>query len=284
MKRRVPALVAALALATLAIPFTAGLVSAHSGSVTVSQTCQSFSTDVYLANNVTSDRTVFVVTTIPGTTGMAGNHYNTTGNSGNLLIWDAAGPAVTSGTVTLKIYNGNTLEFTAFGTLPNPGSCASPTSSPFQGSSATPTTKPTPTQCNIVGVSANSVVTSPPCATPFQGSSATPTTKPTASPTHRPTDPPTPTASHCNVVGVSANAVVTPTPCPTPFQSFQGETATPFQSFQGQTSNPTTTPPPTSTGNDGSGSSTPLFALLICFAFGTLGLAAVAEQRRSIRR
>jgi hypothetical protein len=78
-----------------------------------------------------------------------------------------------------------------------------------------------------------------------------------------------------------------------PFQSFQGETATPvvtdpatgtpFQSFQGETAVPT--PPPTSTGSDNSSqNSTPLFALLICFAFGGLGLAAVQAQRRSIRR
>jgi hypothetical protein len=54
------------------------------------------------------------------------------------------------------------------------------------------------------------------------------------------------------------------------------ETATPASSA---------TPPPTSTGSNGSsGSSTPLFALLICLAFGGLGLAAVEAQRRSIRR
>jgi hypothetical protein len=63
---------------------------------------------------------------------------------------------------------------------------------------------------------------------------------------------------------------------PTAFQSFQGETATPA---------PTTTPPPTSTaGSSSGGNSTPLYALLICFAFGGLGLAAVEAQRRTIRR
>ena len=71
-------------------------------------------------------------------------------------------------------------------------------------------------------------------------------------------------------------ACATPTQTPNPFQSFQGETATP---------GPTTTPPPTTTGGSSShGSSTPLFALLICFAFGGLGLAAVEAQRRTIRR
>ena len=77
-----------------------------------------------------------------------------------------------------------------------------------------------------------------------------------------PTPTPTPTA--------------TPTPTPTPFQTVLAETATPASSA---------TPPPTSTGSNGSsGSSTPLFALLICLAFGGLGLAAVEAQRRSIRR
>jgi hypothetical protein len=46
-----------------------------------------------------------------------------------------------------------------------------------------------------------------------------------------------------------------------------------------------TTPPPTSTGSNGSSNgSTPLFALLICFAFGALGLTAVEAQRRTVRR
>lgn len=45
------------------------------------------------------------------------------------------------------------------------------------------------------------------------------------------------------------------------------------------------TAPPTSTGGSGSGSiSMPIFALLICVAFGALGLAAVEAQRQSIHR
>jgi hypothetical protein len=74
----------------------------------------------------------------------------------------------------------------------------------------------------------------------------------------------------------TVNACPTPMVTPTAFQSFQGETATPA---------PTTTPPPTSTaGSSSGGNSTPLYALLICFAFGGLGLAAVEAQRRTIRR
>jgi len=62
---------------------------------------------------------------------------------------------------------------------------------------------------------------------------------------------------------------------PTPFQTVLADTATPGHS---------TTPPPTSSGSNGSsGDSTPLFAILICLAFGGLGLAAVEAQRRAIR-
>lgn len=94
--------------------------------------------------------------------------------------------------------------------------------------------------------------------------------QPTATPTA------TATATACGIVGVANPAAVqTATPCPTAFQSLQGETATPAGN----------TPPPTSTdGNGTSGPSIPLFALLICLAFGGLGLAAVESQRRSVRR
>ena len=110
----------------------------------------------------------------------------------------------------------------------------------------------------------------------------------TATPTLTATHTPTPTPTH------TPTATPTHTPTSTPFQSFQGETATPtdpatgtpFQSFEGDTATPgqTLTPPPTSTGGDGSGnSSTPLLALMICLAFGGVGLAAIEAQRRSIR-
>jgi len=51
------------------------------------------------------------------------------------------------------------------------------------------------------------------------------------------------------------------------------------------TSGGTTTPPPTSTAGDRpSSNSTPLFALLICLAFGGLGVVAVEARRRRIVR
>jgi hypothetical protein len=95
-------------------------------------------------------------------------------------------------------------------------------------------------------------------------------------PTPTPTATATPTATHTatpTATPTATLATATPDPTETPFESFQGETATPFQ-----------TPPPTSTGSNGSGSnSTPMFALLICLSFAALGLMAVQSQRRSIR-
>jgi hypothetical protein len=44
------------------------------------------------------------------------------------------------------------------------------------------------------------------------------------------------------------------------------------------------TPPPTNTNGGPAGDAIPLFALLICLAFGGLGLLAVQAQRKSIRR
>jgi uncharacterized repeat protein (TIGR01451 family) len=59
-------------------------------------------------------------------------------------------------------------------------------------------------------------------------------------------------------------------------ESVRAETATPTHAV---------TPPPTTTGGGPSGDGTaPFFALMICFAFGGLGLLAVQRQRRSIRR
>jgi hypothetical protein len=99
-----------------------------------------------------------------------------------------------------------------------------------------------------------------------------------------------------NVAVAQSTPAPTPTPIPTPvvptpFQSVQGATATPaatptpFQSVQGETATPggTPTPPPTATSDGSNNSSTPLGALLICLAFGGLGLMAVQAQRRTIR-
>ena len=109
---------------------------------------------------------------------------------------------------------------------------------------------------------AYNVVVSQPTAPPTEAPTATPTTEATATP--------------CIVGVANPAAFSTDTSCPTPFESFQGETATPRQ---------TATPPPTnSASSSSSGGATPLFALLICFLFGGIGLTAAQFQRRSIRR
>jgi hypothetical protein len=96
--------------------------------------------------------------------------------------------------------------------------------------------------------------------------SPSPVTSATASPT-------------CIVLSVAPAAPeqsVCPIVTPTPFESFQGETAAASRGV---------TPPPTSTANGSSnGDATPTLALLIALVFGGLGLAAVASQRRKIRR
>jgi hypothetical protein len=106
--------------------------AAHSGDVTVSQDCSTWSATVTLAHNVTIDRTVVVTTTIPGTNGIAGGHYDSSYGQ----IWTASGPAIASGTVTLTIWNGQIKEFQTSASLPQPVDCATPT----------PTEKPTPTE------------------------------------------------------------------------------------------------------------------------------------------
>jgi hypothetical protein len=74
-------------------------------------------------------------------------------------------------------------------------------------------------------------------------------------------------------------------------ESLEGVTATPVASgsevVEGATGVPggTSTPPPTASSSDSSGGNgSPLFALLISFLLGALGLGAVAYQRRSVRR
>lgn len=133
---RVLAATAAIAM-LLAVP---AVTLAHTGSITVAQDCQSWSASVSLANNVAAGRTVVVTSTIPGTTGLTG-HYDTTTATGDTQIWNASGPAVASGTVTLTISEGTTVEFSASADLPQPNSCPTPSPS----TSATPTASPSPT-------------------------------------------------------------------------------------------------------------------------------------------
>jgi len=91
-----------LLLALLVPMFVAlGIVpaSANNGTVAVGQNCRTWHASVQLNHNVKPDRRVDVVTTIPGTTGITGGHYNTSFGE----IWSAGGTAPAKGTVTLRI-------------------------------------------------------------------------------------------------------------------------------------------------------------------------------------
>jgi hypothetical protein len=123
------------------------------------------------------------------------------------------------------------------------------------------------------------------CPTPTPTSTVVPTATATVVPTATATVVPTATATvvptATATVVPTASATVVPTasatvvPTATPFETQLGETATPAVSL---------TPPPTSSGGGSGSGSTPMFALLICLAFGALGLTAVEAQRRTFRR
>ena len=119
-------LVAGVAVASmvgLALP-----AGANTGHVFASQSCHDgWTASVTLDNNVTSDHFVEVTSTIPGTTGIVDGHYDTTHNNGTQQIWDASGPAVSSGTVTLTILNPNrSVDSTAHMSLPRSTTATSP--------------------------------------------------------------------------------------------------------------------------------------------------------------
>src|ERR1700676_4558075 len=103
--------------------FMGGAVSlvtayAQRRGVATSETCSTWSASVTLNHNVTTDRWVGVISTIPGAPGFAPKqgYDNSFG-----LIWSASGTAPQSGKVTLNIFHNNNgvpgaLEFTASGT------------------------------------------------------------------------------------------------------------------------------------------------------------------------
>jgi LPXTG-motif cell wall-anchored protein len=98
--------------------------SANSGAVSATQNCQTWHVSVSLNHDTQPDRSVDVLTTIPGTTGISGGHYDTSFGE----IWSAGGAAPTSGSVTLNIYFANgQLEFTQTKSLPVPEGCVTTT-------------------------------------------------------------------------------------------------------------------------------------------------------------
>ncbi len=68
------------------LALSAGPVLGHTGSISISQDCESFHVSVSLDHNTTTDRRVDVETTITGTTGISNGHYDTTFGE----IWSAS--------------------------------------------------------------------------------------------------------------------------------------------------------------------------------------------------
>jgi hypothetical protein len=287
-RRRLFTFAAAATLAVAALMTTMGVAAAHTPVVTYTCVNDQPTLEVTLSyynstrHNGHYQNTVRITvngSTIVGTTRFGSSyHYGPSVQGSPLMVntaivyiyaWDDATGS--------KGYTKNITVYSA--------QCQQPTPTPTVEPTPTPTVEPTPTP------------TEEPTPTPTEEPTPTPTVEPTPTPTEEPTPTPTEEPTPTPTVAPTPTPTEDATPTPTPFESFQGETATPeatptptetpFESFEGETATPqpTTTPPPTST-SDGSsnGGSTPLFALLICLAFGGLGLAAVQSQRKSIRR
>jgi hypothetical protein len=265
-RRRLFTFAAAATLALAALLTTMGVAAAHTPVVTYvcvnDQPTLEVTLSYYNGQTTNGHGRNTVRITVNGSTVVPTTYFRTSYHYGPSV----QGSPLTVNTAKVYIYAWDNQAYSKTITVYS-SQCQQPTPTPT--ATPTPTEEPTPT----------------PTPTPTEEPTPTPTVEPTPTPTPDATPTPTPTPD------------ATPTPTPTPFESFQGETATPdatptptetpFESFEGETATPqqTTTPPPTST-SDGSsnGGSTPLFALLICLAFGGLGLAAVQSQRKTIRR
>jgi hypothetical protein len=289
-RRRLFTFAAAATLAVAALLTTMGVAAAHTPVVTytcvndqptLEVTLSYYNSTRHNGHYLNTVRITVNGSTVVGTTRFGSHyHYGPSVQGSPLMVntaivyiyaWDDP--------TGWKGYTKNITVYSSQCQQPTPTPTEEPTPTPTEEPTPTPTVEPTPTP------------TVEPTPTPTVEPTPTPTVEPTPTPTVEPTPTPTEDATPTPTVEP------TPTPTETPFESFEGETATPeatptptetpFESFEGETATPqpTTTPPPTST-SDGSsnGGSTPLFALLICLAFGGLGLAAVQSQRKSIRR
>ena len=122
-----------------------------------------------------------------------------------------------------------------------------------------------------------------PCTSEILVVDATPSPSPSASSSPSKSPSPSPSASPTTTASATSSATSTVNPS----QSIDGATATPtaFESVLGVTSGPNVTPPVTNTSSNPSGDrDAPLFALLLCLAFGSLAMLMVEKQRRAVRR
>jgi LPXTG-motif cell wall-anchored protein len=138
---------------------------AHSGDVNALENCETFDVVVTLTHDVTPDRTVEVLTTIPGTTGISNGHYTEAVGE----IWHASGSAFANGapitgTVRLNIYapNGD-LEHTSYASIQPPEGCVTTTT----------TIPPTTTSMTIASARASTTTTTIAATGTIQGTTTT---------------------------------------------------------------------------------------------------------------
>lgn len=108
---------AALVIAGAAILGTAGVASAHTGNVSITQDCDTLHVAVNLDHNVSADRSVTVTSTIPGIVpNITNQHFNS--SYGNIYTADINSQyGSKAGTVTLTIDAGQQQEFTTSATV-----------------------------------------------------------------------------------------------------------------------------------------------------------------------
>jgi LPXTG-motif cell wall-anchored protein len=138
---------------------------ANSGEVNASANCEIFEAAVSLHHDVAPDRTVDVLTTIPGTTGISNGHFDQSVGE----IWHASGPtfindAAVTGTVRLNIYKPDgDLEHTSYASIQPPEGCVTTTT----------TILPTPTSTTIASATTSTTTMTVATAGTIQGTTTT---------------------------------------------------------------------------------------------------------------
>jgi LPXTG-motif cell wall-anchored protein len=154
-----------LTTAAILVAFTTPAY-ANTGTVTASADCETFDVTVVLAHNVTPDRTVDVVTTIPGTTGISQGHFTEAVGE----IWHASGPAFVNGvpatgTVRLDIYKPNgDLEDSSYASIQPPEGCVTATSTTAASTSTTVTSAAIPSSTTTTVAATGTIEGAPPTA------------------------------------------------------------------------------------------------------------------------
>ena len=119
-----------LVAASFALAVLPLAASAHSGDVSATENCQTWSAKVDLNNNVSSTHLVDVVVSPSfGHEGFTGKSFDTTTKSGPTTIWGPyTGKAPLTGTVTLTIHMPDgSVENTSSQTIALPSTCSTPT-------------------------------------------------------------------------------------------------------------------------------------------------------------